>query len=393
MEIFVACDDQALALRIRAGLHQLGLECPASQVVSHDSALAVFAIPRPGLVSVVFFGSQRFSADELLMLQHLHAGGGERLKVVAVGSSFSPATILQAVRSGAVDCLDVENNFENELHNVLERIKTTPSNKDVGRLITIMGSVGGAGASVVATNLAVVLSQKDRGCCLLDFQLRGGDLATLLKCSPKHNLLSLASKADHLDRAMFEQSLINHDCGVHLLAGLEPFSDFRRINVELTRKIIHLARAAYPNVVIDVEDCIHPEQVRMLAEADWVVVLLRCDYVSLYHAKRYLNFLTASHISQANIMLVANRIGQPKEVPLKSMEDTLGMPIRCCIPNDPDSVNASINLGVPVMVSSPKSKVSTTIARLADLLLGIEPASNGSFVSRFLPLKGMVGSH
>jgi pilus assembly protein CpaE len=392
MDYFIASDDQALALRIRAGLHQLGIECPASQVLSPDSAVAGIASARTTNGSVMFFGSRRFDTEEIALLRQLHATGGDHLRIVAVGTGFSPDTILHAVRSGAIDCLDIDREFEHELQHLLERVKTETSEKRAGRLITVIGSVGGAGASMLATNLAVSLAQNDHGCCLLDLQFRGGDLATMLKCSPKHNLLSLANKGDHLDRAMFEQSLIHHDCGIQLLAGPEPFSDFRRISVELTRKVIQYARATCGNVVVDIEDCVHPEQIRTLVEADWLIVLLRCDYVSLYHTKKCLEYLASARAPANNIVLVANRQGQGKEVPVKNIEETLGLSVKYCIPNDPDVVNASINLGVPVILSAPKSKVATSILRLSDAILGRKPPENGSLLKRFFPLRSMVGA-
>jgi len=392
VDYFVASDDQALALRIRAGLHQLGIECPASQVLSPDSAVAAIASARPANRSVIFYGSQRFDTEEIALLQQLHAAGGDHLRIVAVGTGFSPDTILHAVRSGAIDCLDINREFEHELRHLSERVKTEAAEKRAGRLISVIGSVGGVGASMLATNLAVSLAQNDHGCCLLDLQFRGGDLATMLKCSPKHNLLSLANKGDHLDRAMFEQSLIHHDCGIQLLAGPEPFSDFRRISVELTRKVVQFARATCGNVVVDIEDCVHPEQIRPLVDADWLIVLMRCDYISLYHTKKCLEHFTAAKVPANKIVLVANRQGQVKEVPVKNIEETLGVSVNYCIPNDPDAVTASINLGVPVILSAPRSKVATSILRLSNGILGRKTPENGSLVKRFFPLRAKVAA-
>jgi pilus assembly protein CpaE len=389
VDYFVASDDQALALRIRAGLHQLGIVCPASQVLSPDSAVAVIASARPTNRSVIFYGSQRFDGEQISLLGQLHAAGGDHLRIVAIATDFSPDTILHAVRGGAIDCLDINREFEQELRHLLDRVKADTSEKRAGRLIAVIGSVGGAGASMLATNLAVSLAQKDHGCCLLDLQLRGGDLAMMLQCRPKHNLLSLANKGDQLDRTMFEQSLIRHDCGIQLLAGPEPLSDFRRISVELIHKVVQFARANCGNVVVDMEDCVHPEQMRTLVEADYLIVLLRCDYISLYHTKKCLEHLASARVPANKILLVANRQGQGKEVPVKNIEETLGRSVKYCIPNDPDVVTASINLGVPVILSAPKSDVATSILRLTDAILGRKPPENGALVRRFFPLRAV----
>ncbi len=280
------------------------------------------------------------------------------------------------MHSGATDYLDINNHLEGELHNLFDRLRS--ANGDgarTGRLFTIIGPVGGTGASVLAVNLAAALAQQEQTCGLLDFQLRGGDLATLLKCIPRHTVISLAEKASHLDRAMFDQSLIKHECGVHLLAGPEPFSELRPISPQVTKKIVQLARASYPNVVVDLEDVEHAEQVRTLAASDRIIVPLRLDFVSLYRTKKCIEFMLRSSVSKDCITLVATRVGQPKELQISRVVEVLGLPVEHQIPNDPETVNTSVNLGLPLVVASPGSEVAASIVRLAASLLGIRQAA------------------
>jgi len=144
--------------------------------------------------------------------------------------------------------------------------------------------------------------------------------------------------------------------------------------------------------VVDIEDCVHPEQIRTLVDADWLIVLMRCDYISLYHTKKCLEHFTAAKVPANKIVLVANRQGQGKEVPVKNIEETLGVSVNYCIPNDPDAVTASINLGVPVILSAPRSKVATSILRLSNGILGRKTPENGSLVKRFFPLRAKVAA-
>jgi pilus assembly protein CpaE len=192
---------------------------------------------------------------------------------------------------------------------------------------------------------------------------------------------------------MLEQSLVRHDCGVHLLASPEPFCDYRQIRPELVQKVVHLARDAFSTVVVDLEDCEHLDQVRTLAASDGIIVVFRPDFVSLMRTKKLLTYLTSAQVAHEHIALVANRTGQAKEIPLGQAEEALGMRIEHRLPDDPAAVNEAINLGVPSVVGFPKSKVATEMTRLTDSLLGIRPpvpAPSSWMSAKLLPLKTMA---
>jgi pilus assembly protein CpaE len=374
MKVVIACDDPSLAAKIAGGLRQVGIDCPASQLLSLDSAQATVTGRDNRSLVVVFFGSQQFSSPELALLKQLCDGSGPNLKVVAVGPANSPTVVLQAIHSGAVDFLDMKGNFEDELRSFLGRLKTAGGEgAKVGRLFTVVCPAGGAGSSVLATNLAAVLAQREPFCGLLDFHVRGGDLATLLKCLPRHTLLSLAGKAQ-LDRAMFDQSLVKHECGIHLLASPELFSDYRQISPQVIQQVVQFARATFPNVVVELEDMEHAEQVRTLAASDRIVIPLRLDFVALCRTKHCIDHLQRANVPRERIVLVACRVGQSNELPVDRFAEALGLPIDHRIPHEPAPVNAAVNLGLPLVVASPKAKSSLAIVRLAESLIGAKSA-------------------
>jgi pilus assembly protein CpaE len=375
MKAVIATNDPSLSAKISAGLRQVGIDCPASQIVSLDSAQAAVNACDNRASIIVFFGSQQFSLPDMSQLRELCAGSGPHGKVVAVGPAHSPHVVLHAIHSGAVDFLDVKGDFDSELRNLVGRLKTAAGDgAKVGRLFTVVGPSGGAGASVLATNLAAVLAQREKVCCLLDLHICGGDLAILLKSRPRHTLLSLAGKAQQLDRAMFDQSLVKHECGIHLLASPELFSDYRQINPQVIQQVIQFARESFPSVVVELEDMEHAEQVRTLAASDRIIIPLRLDFVALNRTKQYIDHLLRASVRRECIMLVACRVGQPNELPIDRFAEVLGMPVEHRIPHEPAAVNAAVNLGMPLVVASPKAKSSMSIVRLAESLIGAERA-------------------
>jgi pilus assembly protein CpaE len=383
MDVLIASNDQSIAGKIRASLQKQGLEIPLSQIVSHESALLLATTPRGAAPTLFFFGSAQFAAEDLATLNQLCAAGGERTKVVAVSQNLGATTILQAVRNGAIDCLNLNSNFEAELRHLFDRLETTKRQPSVsGKLFTVISAVGGSGASVLAANLAAAIAAREHTCGLLDLHWHGGDLSVLLNANPRHTLLSLAGKAENLDGSMLEQSFVRHDCGVHLLASPEPYADFREIRPELVQKIVQLARGLYSTVVVDLEDCEHLDQVRTLAASDRIVIVVRPDFVSLVRTKKLLQHLLAAQVSQEHISLVVNRTGMAKEISIAQIEEVLSMRVQHRLPDDPAAVNEAINLGVPLVCGCPRAKVAVEIGKLADSVLGIErPTPAGTWLS------------
>src|SRR5687768_9448140 len=119
MEILIACNDQAITTRLKASLSKLSIDCSHSQVLSRDSAQLAAANHRGPGATLVFFGSETLAPDDVAALRQLCIAGGDCFKVVVVGPSFGAGAILQAVRSGAVDCVALNGNLESELRHLI----------------------------------------------------------------------------------------------------------------------------------------------------------------------------------------------------------------------------------------------------------------------------------
>lgn len=379
MELCLVGDDQTLIKFVSDTVARAGVDCAVARVLTTVSAESeIRDLASRGLL-IVLYCSRSFTTEDLAAIRLLAAIRSDRVRLVAVGSVSDPNLILRIIRNGAVDVLDVNQRFEQELGAVVERLKSVPTEAPASaRLYSVVGTVGGVGASFLACNLSVAMAQSGQNCRLLDLHLRGGDQAKLLQAAPRHNLASLAPKFQHLDAAMFEQSLSEHPTGLRLLPGPEPFSDFRQCTPQLVQKVIQLARAGCSHVIVDLEDAEHAEQARTLASSDQTILVLRPDLISLYRTQRTLEFFKQSQVPLDRVLLVANRVGQPGQLSLRRMAEVLEMPINCQIPEDVSAVNESFNLGIPLVQSKPSAKISRAITSLANQLLGIEPARAGA---------------
>jgi pilus assembly protein CpaE len=370
MDTWIIADSDQLAARIRESLRHLAIECPATRITRTESiCLQTDAIA--DFDGLVFFAAHHIEVAHLEVLRQIRSAASKDAKLVVISSVGDHGTVLNAIRAGASDFLNVDDNLHDELINFVTRTKSDRKQKQVhGRVLSVVPCHAPGDANLVAVNLAAVVAKRTGSCGLLDFHLRGGDLALLLKLSPRHTLIDLLKQDMSIDEAMFEQSLTPHESGIRLLAGPKPFSDFRNIRPQLCQQIISLAQQSHPFVIISSEDAQHAEQVRALAGSNDILLTIRLDVVSLHRAQQYIEFMTRNRVLREQIHVVALGVGHSGELPVSAVKKVLQVASVHCIPDDPESTIRSLNVGNPIVCESPHTKISQALATLADVFFG-----------------------
>jgi Flp pilus assembly CpaE family ATPase len=176
----------------------------------------------------------------------------------------------------------------------------------------------------------------------------------------------LCRNATGLDQATFAQALVEHDCGVHLLASVDGPGGETPVSTETSARVLQLARAAFSCVVVDLDDVFDEKQLWIAQRSDLVLIVAHLDVVALLRTKRCSAFLTRSGIDDARILCVANRCGQQGELSQKIAEGSLGRTFAALLPEDTKTVNASINVGNPAVLEAPAAKYSKSVQQLAE---------------------------
>jgi pilus assembly protein CpaE len=164
---------------------------------------------------------------------------------------------------------------------------------------------------------------------------------------------------------MFEKMLVKHASGVHLLGSPQMFQDIRRVTPTGVAEGIRIARTCFPFVVVDVEDCFHEEQTVALRQANCVELVTRLDFTSLRSCRRILEYLSEMDIAAAKIRVVVSRFGQPNELPVDEAERAIGQKLTQFVPEDAKTVNGANNVGQPVVLHAPRTRVAQAITGIA----------------------------
>src|SRR4026209_949431 len=153
------------------------------------------------------------------------------LEVFLTASRIDPQLLLEAFRVGVKEFLSqplTRQEMEPALARFEERFsaKVAQSDRQLGRVVSVIGARGGVGVSTVATNMATSVQQASKGqsVSLMDLDLHGGDLGLFLDLHASQGLKQLAKDISRLDETILRSALVQHDSGLQLLAsGYEAF--------------------------------------------------------------------------------------------------------------------------------------------------------------------------
>ncbi len=236
-----------------------------------------------------------------------------------------------------------------------------------GVVVTVLGSKGGVGASVIAANLAVALRQETRqSVALLDAAGLGATADVMLNLQPNPGIARLCARLDELEQADFEAMLIPHTTGLEALLLQETADDL--VPPEEMRKLLLALRRIRDLVVVDASLWREAVLPLVLELADWVVLVMTPEITAVRAAKRFLERAGRMGLSRERVMLALNRYPQPGGLARRDIEAALGIHMQVCVPDDAKLVTYSINQGQPVVQSRRRSGVARQVIGLAQVL-------------------------
>jgi pilus assembly protein CpaE len=250
-----------------------------------------------------------------------------------------------------------------------------PVHAPQGRVISVFCSKGGTGKSVVAINVAVALAKRTiQPVVLVDADLQFGDVALMLQLAPVHTIAEAAQAGDRLDGTMLENLLLRHEpSGLLVLAApTEPSSADRIGRADLAR-IINVLKERCAYIVVDTSANFAEITLAALEAADDILVLAGLDVMSLKSARVGLQTMRALDIPFSSVKFVLNRANTRVGLSEADAERAVQLKVDAALPSD-ILVAESVNRGVPVVISSPRSKFAKSIDELASGLMVSAPA-------------------
>jgi pilus assembly protein CpaE len=291
-------------------------------------------------------------------------------RILVIGPTAEAKLILRILKEGAFRYID-QDDFKTELVATLQNFhEDSPSDRQLGRLITVIGAGGGNGVSTLAANVAAGLAQTHGQVGLLDLHVTSGDLASLLDLQPVHTLADFCRNVGRMDREMFSRCLTKHVTGVHLLAAPNSYHESSAITSRGVRKALGMARSRFDYVVADVDATFQPEQAPALVQADIVLLVMRLDYASVRQSQQLLDYFDELELERQRIHITVSRYGRPKELRWGQVKQVLEAEARYFVPDDTARINRAANRGNLVILDSPRSTVSRRFMEISHCVNG-----------------------
>ena len=202
--------------------------------------------------------------------------------------------------------------------------------------------------------------------CLIDADLQFGDIAVMLKLSPQHTIVDAVSSLDRLDASLLQNLLVVHETSGLLIlpAPLEPaFAD--QIGAAEMIQIVEVLRRFCSHVIVDTPAYFNDVVLGMIEISDEVLLVAGMDIPNIKNVKIGLQTLRLLNTPMEKLRLILNRANSKVKLDVAEVERTLQISADVLIPSD-IVVPQSVNRGVPVIQSSPRSGVSKALEELTD---------------------------
>lgn len=221
-----------------------------------------------------------------------------------------------------------------------------------GRVVAVCGARGGVGATTIAVNLALQISEQTRShVALLDLHLHGGHAAMMLGVQPNSGLRAALEEPDHVDGLLLDRVAIALGDRMRLIAADEPLESDPQPTPAGVSRVIKLLRQRFNVIVVDMPMPPTAAQREAMMLARQALVVMTPDVASLRDAqqtKRMVNTL----IGAGRVMTVLNRSNMPGALKSNMVQQALGAKPEVSIPDMPKQLMKSANLGRPALRES-----------------------------------------
>jgi len=256
-----------------------------------------------------------------------------------------------------------------------------------GTIITVFGAKGGIGKTTIATNLAVALAQKlQQSVCLVDLDTRFGDVALMLDIQPERTIADLFHDhpLEELNKDVVREYLVQHPTGVMVLpAPIRPTA-WRQIDVEYIERTIHILAQIYDYVILDTPGTFNDVVGKALEMATIVLMVTSMDMASVKDTLLALDMLDGWSFPKDRVKITINQINNANSISVSDIQRVLEREIYWHIPYDQHVANAA-QLGTPVLVARPSSKVAESLVELAYAISGAGRPRRAKGLLRLVP--------
>lgn len=349
------------------------LPCENTEAVPVDAAAAA------SLIVLEIDPHNRRSMDRLGELKrHL-----PDLPVVAALPDASVALVRMLVREGVDDVVSLPFKFEELLETAADVLAQHRSRRHgdtrLAPLFAVVRSIGGCGATSIATHLAGALGEGDasgRGVAIVDLDLQFGAVADYMAASGRGSIADLLSADERLDEELLRSVARDAADNVHVFAAPDAIMPLESVETDRLLRMLDVIRQNYSYVVLDLPANWTSWSLSALTAASSVLMVVELSVASLRQARRRLDLFHSVGIEGDEVQLIVNRAERRlfKTIDVGDATETLGRPVLGSVTLEDPLVSTAQDQGLMVHQLNRKSKFQSDVRALAEALSARFPA-------------------
>ena len=230
-----------------------------------------------------------------------------------------------------------------------------------GTITAVVGAKGGVGTSTVALMAAAQLAQGART-CLVDLDVRGGDLAAMTGISVRRSITDLADIAAEVSAREISEVMYPLPGGVALLPAPEQGETGEMLTESATRQILTMLRYQFDHVVLDCGNRLDDILAMGLDSADRALIVATPDAPALRSVRRLSDALDRLDIARGRPFgLVVNLTSRHREIQPATAAKMTGVALAASIPDLTAQIEMAVNSNtlltsrVPAMAKAAQS--------------------------------------
>jgi pilus assembly protein CpaE len=299
------------------------------------------------------------------------------VKAPLIAASYEPplALVRSLIRLGAHDVLPLPLNVD-ELETSLAPLfaksdqRSAAAAVSTGKLVSVIKSVGGVGATALLSQLAIRFAQNEatfgREACLIDLDVQFGDVAFQLGLRPKLTLSDLLDAGTRLDGDLLRATTTDHPAGLKVIAAPREMMPLEGVSSEHVLQIADRATREFGTVFLDLPANWTNWSLSLIARSDLVILVTDLTVTGLNRARRQLNLLDSQDLGAIDVRVVVNRYDKAaaRTISLADAKKALGRDVNYTVFNDFPVMRAAIDRGVPIS----EIKRKTALGKDLDIL-------------------------
>ena len=348
---------------------------PALQVLHLDSSATVPAEALAGIALLVLEVDpiDRTSVQRLAAIKDLFPS----LPVVAAIGDASVALVRSLVRQGVADIVALPFDGDELLQTLLDVLARSEqargSAEMLAPMVAVVRSIGGSGATTIATHLAADLAQHaagGKGVAIVDLDLQFGSVADYLGSKGRGTIADLLEAGDRLDEELVQSIVSFAEDGVAVIAAPDAIMPLEMVDTDQLLQVLRLLRKRFGYVVLDLPANWTNWTLSAALTANVLLLVVELSVASLRQAKRRLELFESVGIDRSNIEIVANRVERRlfRTINVDDISATLGHSVLTSIALEEPLVSSAQDQGQLVSALRRKSHFGADIAKLSELL-------------------------